>query len=124
MIDYNQAYYRGPVFIIGMPRSGTKLLRDVLNRNAKVAIMEIESHFIPYMVHVFGDPPEFGSGGMNSFIHTFKRTTFYLNMVRIEKRDLDPTILYPLKSLQHSSVSTPLQGKITMPSSVIKHQDI
>jgi hypothetical protein len=97
MTDQEQVNYRGPIFIIGMPRSGTKLLRDVLNRHSKVAIMEIESHFIPYFIHMFGDPPDFGPGDFDSFIQAFKRTTFYLNMVRIMKRELDPAFLDHLR---------------------------
>ena len=36
------------LFVIGMPRSGTKLLRDILNRHPDVAIFPVESHFLPY----------------------------------------------------------------------------
>lgn len=43
MIDKNH-----PLFIVGMPRSGTKLLRDLLNRHSKIGIPKAESHFIPY----------------------------------------------------------------------------
>jgi len=32
-----------------MPRSGTKLLRDLLNRNPAIAIFPHETHFIPYL---------------------------------------------------------------------------
>lgn len=42
--------FSGPLFIVGMPRSGTKLLRDLLNRHDKVSIPEVESHFIPYFL--------------------------------------------------------------------------
>lgn len=42
--------FRGPLFIVGMPRSGTKLLRDLLNRHSQIAIPPNESHFIPYFV--------------------------------------------------------------------------
>ncbi len=38
-----------PVFIIGFPRSGTKLLRDLLNNHSKINIPEIETNFLPYM---------------------------------------------------------------------------
>jgi hypothetical protein len=37
------------VFIVGMPRSGTKLLRDLLNRHADVAIFPHETHFFPVL---------------------------------------------------------------------------
>lgn len=35
------------VFIVGMPRSGTKLLRDLMNSNPDVAIFPHESHMFP-----------------------------------------------------------------------------
>jgi len=50
--------FAGPLFIVGRPRSGTKLLRDLLNEHSQVAITVNESHFIPYYyheIHKFGD---------------------------------------------------------------------
>jgi hypothetical protein len=40
----------GPVFIVGMPRSGTKLLRGLLNRHPRVRIPDIETDFFPFLV--------------------------------------------------------------------------
>ena len=37
------------MFIIGFPRSGTKLLRDLLNNHSKINIPDIETNFLPYM---------------------------------------------------------------------------
>ena len=42
--------FTGPLFIVGMPRSGTKLLRDLLNRHSRIAIPDNESHFIPLLM--------------------------------------------------------------------------
>ncbi len=42
------------VFVVGMPRSGTKLLRDLLNGHRDVAIFPNESHFIPYFQKRYG----------------------------------------------------------------------
>jgi hypothetical protein len=72
--------YFGPLFIIGMPRSGTKLLRDLLNQHPLIGIPISESHFIPYMVR------QFGSEGINSveilrsFYNQFTQTAFFVNM--------------------------------------------
>jgi hypothetical protein len=41
------AQRRSIVFLVGMPRSGTKLLRELLNRHSAIAIFPNESHFIP-----------------------------------------------------------------------------
>jgi len=45
-----KAGFRGPLFIVGMSRSGTKLIRDLLNRNPRVGLPEAESHFLPYVI--------------------------------------------------------------------------
>ena len=52
------------LFIVGMPRSGTKLLRDLLNRHPDIAVFPNESHFFPRMpalVEKHGDPRRRGS---------------------------------------------------------------
>lgn len=41
---------RGPMFIVGMPRSGTKLLRGLLNQSPGVRVLEIETDFFPFLV--------------------------------------------------------------------------
>ncbi len=39
--------FRGPLFIVGLSRSGTKLIRDLMNQNEQINIPNIETHFIP-----------------------------------------------------------------------------
>ncbi len=39
--------FSGPLFVVGMPRSGTKLLRDLLNAHPKIGIPDAESEFLP-----------------------------------------------------------------------------
>ncbi len=39
-----------PLFIIGMPRSGTKLLRGLLNGHSQISILNIETEFLPHWV--------------------------------------------------------------------------
>jgi hypothetical protein len=36
-----------PFFVVGFPRSGTKMLRELINNNPQVWISEVESNFIP-----------------------------------------------------------------------------
>ena len=46
--------FLGPLFIVGMSRSGTKLIRDILNRNPMISIPTRETKFIPYLINRFG----------------------------------------------------------------------
>lgn len=39
--------FKGPLFIVGLSRSGTKLIRDLLNRNTQICIPDEESVFLP-----------------------------------------------------------------------------
>jgi hypothetical protein len=43
----NNSKFQGPLVIVGLSRSGTKLLRDLLNKNESISIPEIETHFVP-----------------------------------------------------------------------------
>lgn len=40
----------GPVFVVGLPRSGTKLLRDLLNNHPRVWLSDIETEFLPIWI--------------------------------------------------------------------------
>ena len=42
------------LFIIGMPRSGTKLLRTILNNHSNIYIPEVETLFIPRILKKYG----------------------------------------------------------------------
>src|SRR4249919_1045184 len=41
--------WEGPLFIVGMPRSGTKLLRGLLTQHELVRIPPIETEFLPFI---------------------------------------------------------------------------
>jgi hypothetical protein len=73
--------FKGPLFIVGMPRSGTKLLRALLNQHPFISITLAESHFIPYFVHKFGSPPQFKSKeDLYKLVKTFLNTPFFRTM--------------------------------------------
>ena len=42
--------HRDPIFVVGMPRSGTKLLRSLLNRHPDISIADIETDFFFHWV--------------------------------------------------------------------------
>ncbi len=46
---------KAPFFILGLPRSGTTLLRDLLRSHPNIAIPN-ESHFMVRLYQMFGDP--------------------------------------------------------------------
>ncbi|MFS8609502.1 MAG: sulfotransferase, partial [Gammaproteobacteria bacterium] len=43
------ANWEGPLFVIGMPRSGTKLLRNLLDRHPRIRILPWETDFLPFI---------------------------------------------------------------------------
>jgi hypothetical protein len=43
-----------PFFLVGNPRSGTKMLRELLNASPEVWMSEVESHFIPKFTRGIG----------------------------------------------------------------------
>jgi hypothetical protein len=75
---HSENEFTGPVFIVGMARSGTKLMRALLNQHPQISITLAESKFIPYFIKKFGDPPPFKNEKfVHSFINEFTKTTFY-----------------------------------------------
>lgn len=73
----------GPIFIVGSPRSGTTLLRVLLNRHPNIAICD-ETHFF-YYVYVrrkaFGD--------LQDKKNRQKLIDRYLAITRIRRQDID-----------------------------------
>ncbi|MEW6442903.1 MAG: sulfotransferase [bacterium] len=77
--------FSGPIFIVGMPRSGTKLLRDLLNHSSRIAIPPEESHFIPFAskrIGRYGDLRK--SGHFAAFYRDISRTMFFKAMTKRE----------------------------------------
>ncbi len=50
----SETYFQGPLFIVGMQRSGTKLIRDLLNRHERISLPYYESRFIPEVYKKYG----------------------------------------------------------------------
>lgn len=44
-----------------MPRSGTKLVRAILNGHPRINLAQFESHFIPYFIKKYGQPAPFAA---------------------------------------------------------------
>lgn len=47
--------FEGPLFVIGMPRSGTKLLRGLLNEHSRIGIPLNETEFLPHWLRRWPD---------------------------------------------------------------------
>ena len=60
--------FRGPLFIVGLSRSGTTLIRDLLNRNDRVNLPIGESHFVPMLVQRFGASPRLEDKGVRQAV--------------------------------------------------------
>jgi len=74
----DQGTFTGPIFIVGMPRSGTKLLRELLNNHSQIAITPNESHFIPDFYtrrESYGNLQE--PRHFSKFYHDFSQTVFF-----------------------------------------------
>ncbi|WP_020529670.1 sulfotransferase family protein [Flexithrix dorotheae] len=75
--------FRGPLIIVGLPRSGTKLLRDLLNQNPSISIPEGETHFIPALIKKFkGNPPK-NQEELTRFFKMFTQVNFYHRMKKL-----------------------------------------
>lgn len=73
--------FAGPLFIVGFPRSGTQLLRALLNRHRKVAVATNESRFIPTIVKRFGTPSRLEDPqALHDFHRYLSRTTYFQRM--------------------------------------------
>ena len=77
--------FQGPLFIVGSPRSGTKLLRELLNRNPGINLCNPESHFIPYLYRSFGTDPGVFSVDLDRFFAAFDRMPFQIFSRRMGK---------------------------------------
>ncbi|MFK7828638.1 MAG: sulfotransferase [Congregibacter sp.] len=80
---HNTRAARAPVFVVGLSRSGTKLLRELLNRHPQVRIAPYESHFIPGLLKALGEKyPTIDESARNEYIRRLKRTGFFKRMAQ------------------------------------------
>lgn len=73
--------FTGPLFIVGMPRSGTKLLRDLLNEHPAIGIAYRETEFLPYWAKnwsFFGDLSEYEN--FKKFYHAIMNFPYFISM--------------------------------------------
>jgi len=74
--------FEGPLFIVGLSRSGTTLLRNLLNRNSRISMTPVESHFIPFLIRKYGKNPDFSSPKEKEGLrHDLEKTFFFRKMM-------------------------------------------
>ena len=96
------------LFILGMPRSGTKLLRDILNRHPEVAIFPVESHFLPYFQSRF---PQYGDISQRSNFDRFYADVQQTNFMRaLSERDIHFPADEWFASLQGNSFGSAIES--------------
>jgi len=95
--------FKGPIFVVGMPRSGTKLLRELLNRNSRIGIVEEESNFLPWFIKRWGHKP-LDASEQKQFYTAIQATNLVWNQKQHHQRDfpdfsIEPDQAQPLSDL-------------------------
>lgn len=70
--------FAGPLFLVGMPRSGTKLLRALLNGHSRIRVPGVETEFLPWLARRrerFGDLRE--RARFDAFYAQMQRHTYF-----------------------------------------------
>lgn len=71
------------LFLTGLPRSGTKLLRDLLNNHDLISIPEVETTLIPYFLTKFGKNSNLNDRSVfEAVCSEFERSVFYKSYLR------------------------------------------
>ncbi len=81
-----QTSFTGPIFIVGLPRSGTKLLRGLVNNHSRIHIPGNESHIIPYF---YNNRSQYGNlsqvANFQKFYDDFSNSIFFKRLARSTK---------------------------------------
>ena len=93
-----------PIFIIGMPRSGSKLIREILNNNKDIFFPKAESVFIPYLVKKYGINPNFNLQlNRKNLISDLSNST-YLSNLKITRSQLENKVFLQILNTNSWSV--------------------
>ena len=82
--------FHGPLFVIGLSRSGTTLIRDLLNRHDQVNLPKAESHFIPMLVKQFGETPDLNDPVIRRRMVRMIAASTYASIMANRGQPIDP----------------------------------
>lgn len=69
--------FNGPIFVVGLSRAGTTLLRNLLNGHSRINLPITESHLIPMLVEKYGREPALNTPeDVDRLVQEISRTTF------------------------------------------------
>lgn len=83
--------FRGPLFVVGMPRSGTKLLRGLLNEHSQIGIPLNETEFLPHWINNWSswgdlsDPRSF-----HRFFDAVSTNVYFTHRLKEHGQQIDP----------------------------------
>ena len=80
------------LFLMGMPRSGTKLLRTLLNNHTKIFIPEFETDFIPSVIAEFAGR-ELSERDVSRAVRKIKGSSFFYYYLKKYEFDFDRLML-------------------------------
>lgn len=81
-------------FIIGMPRSGTKLLRELLNNHMELFVPEVETLFIPSLLNNYKNKI-LTESEIKKVTLELKKSLFFFYYLEDNKFDFDKLIVVP-----------------------------
>lgn len=98
--------FTGPLFIVGMGRSGTKLLRTLLNNHSKVSLPVTESQFIPSFINRF---PADQTEPFQLYLDNFEKTLFHKRITEKKNLKREEFLNYKAKGLPSEFIEMILQ---------------
>lgn len=75
------------LFVVGLPRSGTKLLRELLNNHSEIFIPSIEAYFVPHLIKRYGDK-KLGEEEAKKVMDEIRNSLFFFYYDNTELLDL------------------------------------